>query len=99
MSKTDQDLNINIPPDLLKELLTESEWRMIKQRLAIIQLLGRGFSIRTIAETVKVGTDTVMRMARKFEENPKLQKEFKSYTNSTSPSKWVFGQVGGEEDL
>ena len=97
MSKPQDDHSVKIPPELLEELLTDSEIRMVKQRLLIIRLLQEGQSIRSVAEQVGVGTDTVVRMARKMESNPNLKKTFDNYRSSNSPSKWVFGQVSSEE--
>ncbi len=74
MSKPQDDHSVKIPPELLEELLTDSEIRMVKQRLLIIRLLQEGQSIRSVAEQVGVGTDTVVRMARKMESNPNLKK-------------------------
>ncbi len=67
MSKPQAERVVNVPEELLKELLTPSEWRMVKQRFLIINLLEEGLSIRKIAAQVKVGTDTVVRVARMME--------------------------------
>lgn len=101
MSKPQDDKNVNIPPDLLADLLTESEVRMVKQRLMILRLLSGGHTVRSIAEQVGVGTDTVIRMARKIENNPALKIAFEKHLSpqSKSSSKWVFGEVGTEEKL
>ncbi len=96
MSKPSIDRKIDIPAELVKELLTESESRMVKQRLAIIKLLEEGHSIRSIAEQVQVGTDTVVRTARKLEANPKIREFLQS--SRLTPSKWVFGQVSSKEE-
>lgn len=98
MSKPDQDIDINIPPELLKELLTESEIRMIKQRLLILNLIKEGLSVREIAKKVRVGTDTVVRMSKKFRSSPNLRKISRKEFDNKSSSKWVFGQVSGEEE-
>lgn len=98
MSKPDQDIEVNIPPELLIELLTESELRMIKQRLMILNLVKEGLSVRDIAKRVKVGTDTVVRMSKKFRSSAKLREIFRKELDNKSSSKWVFGQVGGEEE-
>ena len=99
MSKPQDDKNVNVPPELLAELLTDSEVRMIKQRLMILRLLSEGHTVRSIAEQVGVGTDTVIRMARKIESNPALQLAFEKHLSPSakSSSKWVFGQVSSEE--
>ncbi len=97
MSKPQIDKQVHIPPELLEELLTDSEVRMVKQRLMIIRLIEEGNTIRSIAEQVGVGTDTVVRMARKLESNPALKESFKKNHSLGTPSKWVFGQVRSEE--
>ena len=101
MSKPQDDVNVKIPPELLADLLTDSEIRMVKQRLMILRLIAEGHSVRSIAEQVGVGTDTVVRMARKIESNPALKLAFEKTQNpkSTNSSKWVFGEVGTEEKL
>jgi uncharacterized protein YerC len=101
MSKPQDDKNVSVPPALLAELLTDSEVRMVKQRLMILRLLSEGHTVRSIAEQVGVGTDTVVRMARKIESNPALQLAFEKHLTpaAKSSSKWVFGQVGTEEKL
>lgn len=89
MSKPQQDKNVQIPDSVLRELLTASEWRMLKNRWQISNLLGEGFSIRKIAEKVNVGTDTVVRVIRMSEKsNLKIprKKEIKSQTP------WIFGK-------
>ncbi|MBI3103660.1 helix-turn-helix domain-containing protein [Candidatus Daviesbacteria bacterium] len=80
-----QDKNIQIPNDTLRELLTPSEWRMLKNRYQIMNLLEEGLSIRKIAERIKVGTDTVVRVARMVEKYPKAKK-----IKSLTP--WIFGK-------
>lgn len=98
MSKPDQDIDINIPPELLKELLTQSEIRMVKQRLLILNLVKEGLSVREIAKKVHVGTDTVVRMSKKFRSSPNLREISRKEFDNKSSSKWVFGQIGGEEE-
>lgn len=95
MSKPKIDRNIEIPDNLIKDLLTPSEKRMVKQRLLIIKLLEEGLSIRSIANQAKVGTDTVVRVSRMLEANPKIREFLKRPQVLTS--KWIFGQVGTEE--
>lgn len=95
MAKPKLDRAVVVPQSLVKELLTDSEWRMVKQRLLIINLLQQGLSIRKIAERVKVGTDTVVRTSRKMQ-NPGLKRalaELKS--GSGNEAKWVFGKNEG----
>ena len=100
MSKPQEEHFVEIPQELLEELLTPSEMRMVKQRIKILRLISQGQTIRAIAEQVGVGTDTVVRMARKLEGNPKLQQEFKKFNlTGKQSSKWVFGEVGTEEKL
>lgn len=90
MSKPKDALSIEIPDKLIKELLTDSEIRMVKQRLLIIKLLSEGLSIRAVAKRARVGTDTVVRISRKLESSRSLK-------NALSSTKWVFGQVGFEK--
>ena len=81
-----QDKNIQIPDHILRELLTPSEWRMLKNRWQILNLLEEGLPIRKIAEKAKVGTDTVVRVAKmsaKIRYNsPKVKQE----------TSWIFGK-------
>src|SRR3989338_335768 len=81
---------INIPPNILPELLTASEIRMLKNRWQIILALEEGLSIRSIAEEVGVGTDTVVRVAR-MSERKDLRKFLKKETISTK-TPWIFGK-------
>ena len=85
-----KDKNANVPLDILKELLTPSELRMVKQRFLIMNLLTGGSTVRSIAEQVGVGTDTVVRVARKLEGSVSLRQFLKK--DDTNASKWVFGQ-------
>ncbi len=91
MSKPRQDSNIQIPADILKNLLTASEWRMLKNRWQIINLLDDGLSIRKIAVRVKVGTDTVVRTIRMVEKNNILSKSTK-HKKIKSQTPWIFGK-------
>ena len=89
MSKPKKEKNIQIPSDILKELLTPSEIRMLKNRWQIINLFKEKLSIRKIATQAKVGTDTVVRTIRLMEKNNILtgsKKEIKSLTP------WIFGK-------
>ena len=90
MSKPKQDKNINIPDDVLRDLLTPSEIRMLKNRYQVINLLNEGLSIRQIAEKVKVGTDTVGRVIRMAEKKSFKEKAPKVKIKSSTP--WIFGR-------
>ena len=96
MSKPQAEKDIEVPQELILDLLTDSEWRMVKQRFEIVKLLEEGLSIRAIAKSAKVGTDTVVRISRMLEASPKLRQAFLKY-KSSSNSKWVFGQADAEE--
>lgn len=85
MSKPKDAKNIQIPTDILKDLLTSSEWRMLRNRFQIMNLLDAGLSVRKIAKQVKVGTDTVVRVARMIEKHPKVKK-----IKTSTP--WIFGK-------
>lgn len=92
MAKPKFDKNIKIPDEILKELLTASEVRMLKNRFLIINLLEEGLSIRQIAEQIGVGTDTVVRVAR-MAENPKLRQVIdKTRQQISRQTPWVFGK-------
>ncbi|MBI3485790.1 helix-turn-helix domain-containing protein [Candidatus Daviesbacteria bacterium] len=95
MSKPKKERNLNIPGILIRELLTNSELRMVKQRFLIIKLINQGLSVRKIAEQIGVGTDTVVRMIKKIESNPKIKELIQK--NHPSTSKWIFGQVSSKE--
>lgn len=88
MSKPKADKNIQIPDDILKDLLTPSEIRMLKNRYQIINLLEKGLSIREIAGKVKVGTDTVLRVSRMMERRPHMRA-----IRIATP--WIFGKSDG----
>ena len=95
MSKPRNNSNINIPDNIILELLTPSEIRMLKNRWQIINLLEEGLSIRNIAKQVKVGTDTVVRVARIIEKGTlrKLldkQSNFSKRIKTNTP--WIFGK-------
>lgn len=85
MSKPKADKNIQIPNDILKDLLTPSEIRMLKNRFQIMNLLQDGLSIRKVATIVKVGTDTVVRVSRMVERRPR-----KKHIRTSTP--WIFGK-------
>ena len=93
MSKPKHAKNIQIPSDILKDLLTPSEIRMLKNRWQIIQSLEKGLSIRKIAAEVKVGTDTVVRTIRMVEKNNILNKSMKKTEKKIrSSTPWIFGK-------
>lgn len=89
MSKPKQNTNIQIPDYILRRLLTPSEIRMLKNRFQIVSLLEDGLSIRNIARKVKVGTDTVVRIARMVEAGNKSEKLTRKIQSSTP---WIFGK-------
>jgi uncharacterized protein YerC len=95
MSKPKVDKDIDIPDNILKQLLTASELRMLRNRFLIIQHLEQGLTIRSIAERVNVGTDTVVRVARMKErgslrKNTGKAKEQTQEVKSQTP--WIFGK-------
>ena len=90
MSKPVKDKSVNIPDDILKDLLTTSEIRMLRNRYQIINLLNDELSIRQIAEKVKVGTDTVVRVIRLAEKKGFKKKVEKRKFKSSTP--WIFGK-------
>lgn len=97
MVKPTLDKNIEVPLNTLKDLLTDSELRMLKQRFLILNLLEEGYSIRSIASQVGVGTDTVVRTARLAERRglliairPSKKRAVKHLKASKTP--WVFGK-------
>ncbi|MCL5784968.1 MAG: trp operon repressor [Patescibacteria group bacterium] len=92
MSKPKTERLVNVPDELLRELLTDSEWRMVKQRLLILNLLEEGLSIRRIAEEANVGTDTVVRVAR-MAEKKNLRKILNKKNTNSAPTPWVFGKT------
>lgn len=95
VSKPKVEKNIQIPDHILKELLTASELRMLKNRWQIINLLEDGLSIRKVAGSVKVGTDTVVRVARMMEKarlHQTLAKERRSKLPFKARTPWIFGK-------
>lgn len=94
MSKPTDSSNIKVPDNVILEILTPSEIRMLKNRWKIINLLQDGLSIRSIAKEVEVGTDTVVRVARMIEKGSlkKLlsKKDFKNTLKTNTP--WIFGK-------
>lgn len=93
MSKPILERNIKIPNEILSELLTPSELRMIKNRWQILNLLEDGLSVRQVASQVKVGTDTVMRISRMMDKSS-LQKTYVQFNkkNIKSMNPWIFGK-------
>ena len=51
----------------LKDLLTPSELKMFKRRWAIACLLDEGYDVRRIANRLKCGTETVLKVKRTLE--------------------------------
>lgn len=95
MSKPKKDKDIQIPDNILKGLLTSSETRMLKNRFSIVKLLKDGLSIRDIAKKVKVGTDTVVRVARMIEKSglrKSLEGEKRITRKIKSNTPWIFGK-------
>lgn len=92
MSKPKQDNSIKIPDNILKQLLTSSEIRMLKNRFQIVSLLEEGLSIRNISKKVKVGTDTVVRVARMVEKNSLYKSLNKSARKFKTNTPWIFGK-------
>ncbi len=91
MSKPLKDINIQIPNDILKKLLTESEIRMLKNRFMILSLIDQGLSIRKIADKVKVGTDTVVRTIRLIDKVG-LKNKLTAKKKIKSSTPWIFGK-------
>ncbi|MBI2334801.1 hypothetical protein HYU96_03275 [Candidatus Daviesbacteria bacterium] len=86
MSKPEINNNIHIPDDILRSLLTSSEMRMLKNRYWIRNLLQEGLTVRKVAEKVKVGTDTVVRVAKMM-----TQRRPKKVFKTSTP--WIFGKA------
>ena len=93
MSKPLTEKNIKIPGEILEELLTSSEVRMLKNRWQILRLLEDGLSIRQVASQAKVGTDTVVRVAKMADKNS-LKKivDTTLRLRSGSATPWIFGK-------
>ncbi|QQG43614.1 MAG: helix-turn-helix domain-containing protein [Candidatus Daviesbacteria bacterium] len=85
---------LDIPSILVTELLTPSEVRMLKNRWRMVKLLEEGLSIRQIAKEVKVGTDTVVRIARMMEKTTlrKLLDEILKKDKFKTRTPWIFGK-------
>lgn len=91
--KIDLQVKINIPAEAILNLLTPSEIRMLKNRWQIAGLLDEGLSIRNIAKQVKVGTDTVVRVARIIDKEGirKVLNQTKRLPFKTN-TPWIFGK-------
>ncbi|OGE25934.1 hypothetical protein A3H85_02840 [Candidatus Daviesbacteria bacterium RIFCSPLOWO2_02_FULL_40_8] len=93
MAKPTLDRTVEVPLEMLRELLTDSELRMIKQRFLILNLLEEGNSIRSIASQVGVGTDTVVRVARLTEKKNLRKNIKKSEAPKLTKTSWIFGKT------
>lgn len=94
MGKPILNKNIKVPTEILENLLTPSEIRMLKNRWQILNLLEDGLSIRSIAKEVKVGTDTVVRVARMAEKTSLRQSISQIQSKDLkSATPWIFGKV------
>ena len=99
MSKPKTSSNVNIPDEIIKQLLTAAEFRMLKNRWQILNYLEEGLSIRKIASKAKVGTDTVVRVARMAEKGDLRKKISKAFPRISKASlrvktstPWIFGK-------
>ena len=90
MSKPKIERNIAILDNLLKDLLTPSEIKMLQNRYEISKLLQSGLSIRAVAAKAQVGTDTVMRVARMVEKKGLQKVGLGSKIKTKTP--WIFGR-------
>lgn len=91
MSKPLKYNKVSIPQQMIGKLLTSSEWRMLKNRFYIANLVEEGLSIRKIAQKAKVGTDTVVRTIRIIEKNNLGKKDQRKSEIKTS-TPWIFGK-------
>ncbi len=95
MSKPKEEKKIEVPLNVLAKLLTPSEIRMLKNRWHIINLLDDGLTIRQAAAQAKVGTDTVVRVARmaeKSEVRKEVDKELNTHRKIRTNTPWIFGK-------
>lgn len=92
MSKPKMEKSIQIPNEILRKLLTESEIRMLKNRFMISNLIDQGLSVRKIAEKVGVGTDTVIRTIRLIDKAD-LRKKLTPKKRVKSLTPWIFGKA------
>lgn len=95
MSKPATAQEINIPDHILRQLLTPSELRMLKNRWHIVNRLEEGLPIRKIAEEVKVGSDTVVRVSKMMQSGELqkvLDKEKRGLRKLKTSTPWIFGK-------
>lgn len=91
MSKPLKDQNlVEIPDEVLRKLLTDSEMRMLKNRWKIIQLLRSGMTVRAVSEQARVGTDTVIRVSKIMSKQGLKKEEVPLSRRIATP--WVFGK-------
>ncbi len=83
-----------IPNEVLKDLLTPSEIRMLKNRWLIMQNLANGLSIRSVALKVKVGTDTVVRASKMLQKSRinKILGKRQTVRQFKTQTPWIFGK-------
>ncbi|MFA5932812.1 MAG: Trp family transcriptional regulator [Microgenomates group bacterium] len=96
MSKPSDAKDINIPDHILRQLLTPSELRMLKNRWHIVNRLEEGLPVRKIAEDVKVGTDTVVRVSKMMQSGElqkTLDKEKRGLKKIKTSTPWIFGKT------
>ena len=96
MSKPAIVKDINIPDHILRQLLTPSELRMLKNRWHIVNRLEEGETIRKIAEVVKVGSDTVVRVSKMMQSGELqkvLDKEKRGLKKVKTSTPWIFGKT------
>lgn len=92
MPKPKIEKKIQVPNEVILELLTPSEIRMLKNRWQIVNFLKDGLSIRSIAKEVKVGTDTVVRVA-KMTGRKDLRVHLKKELPFKTSTPWIFGKT------
>ncbi len=98
MPKPTKTRDIQVPIEMVENLLTDSEYRMVKQRYQILNLLQAGQSIRNVSAKMGVGTDTVVRAIRLAENKgiiknirlPRKKSEPPQITSSNTA--WIFGK-------
>lgn len=96
MSKPLDAKEIEIPDHVLRQLLTASELRMLRNRWQIVNRLEEGLPVRRIAEDVKVGTDTVVRVSKMMqtgELQKVLDKEKRGIKKLKTSTPWIFGKT------
>lgn len=91
MSKPREEKKFQVPVVAIKELLTTSELRMLANRWQIINLLEEGLSIRAVAQKLKVGTDTVVRVSRMMHKE-NLREILDQKKPAPAKTSWVFGK-------